>query len=466
MSLASDSFTWDTQLISRYDLSGPRYTSYPTAVQFHQGFTQTHYTQAAQRSNSGQHPLSVYIHLPFCNTVCYYCACNKIVTKDRSRSRPYIDHLIKEITLQSELFDRGRPVVQLHCGGGTPTFIHPMEMTELLNHINKYFDLWIDHDDRDYSIEIDPREVDENYLAQLRDLGFNRISLGIQDFDPLVQKAVNRIQDEKQIKTLVHRIRHYNFRSLNMDLIYGLPHQNLSRFKCTLDKIIELAPDRISLFNYAHLPERFKPQRRIDERFLPSSQEKLNILEHAIKQLSQAGYRYIGMDHFAKSTDELSLAQDQGQLQRNFQGYSIYEGSDLIGLGVSAISAIDNVYSQNTKDLETYYMQLSGGALPIDRGIQLDRDDEIRRDAIMRLICHFRLDYIAIEEHFGIQFGRYFQQELKALQPLKQDGLVDMDETGITVSHIGRLLIRRICMIFDGYLSSAIPGEVQYSRII
>ena len=457
--------TFDIDLIRRYDKSGPRYTSYPTAVQFHTGFTEADYRAWAKRSNetSTLRPLSLYFHLPFCDTVCFYCGCNKVVTKDRKRASPYLDRLHREIAMQSELFDRSRAVEQLHWGGGTPTFISHEEMRELMNVTREHFRLR-DDDLGEYGIEVDPREIRPETLALLRRLGFNRLSMGVQDFEPAVQKAVNRIQTEAETFAVLNEARDLGFRSINMDLIYGLPHQTVETFGRTLEKIINAGPDRLSVFNYAHLPEMFKPQRRIRAEDLPSPQEKLNILQLTIERLTQAGYVYIGMDHFARPDDELAVAQRSGTLYRNFQGYSTHAECDLIGMGMTAIGMVSDCYSQNQKTLDEYYAAIDAGRLPVLRGITLEADDKLRRTIITQLICHFTLDLNSVERAYSIRFADYFAAELADLKVMQQDGLLDLDEMSITVRPAGKLLIRNICMVFDRYLRQ--KQEQRFSKVI
>ena len=361
---------FDEALIRRYDKSGPRYTSYPTAVQFNAAFSVAQYRQAALASNQvvGRRPLSLYFHLPFCNTICYYCACNKVVTKDRTKAAPYLQRLAREIELQAALFDAGRPVEQLHWGGGTPTFISHAQIQSLMEKTAQHFNLLAD-DAGEYSIEVDPRETRHDTIALLRAVGFNRLSLGVQDFDPQVQKAVNRVQSEAQTLAVMESARATGFKSISVDLIYGLPLQTQASFARTLEKVVAANPDRISVFNYAHMPTLFKPQRRIAEQDLPSAEEKLAILRHTIDYLGQAGYRFIGMDHFAKPADELAVAQLNGTLHRNFQGYSTHADCDLVALGITSIGRVHNSYSQNVKDLESYYEYIDAGQLAVYRGI-------------------------------------------------------------------------------------------------
>ena len=458
------SIIFDPALIAKYDQSGPRYTSYPTAVEFHDGFSEQSYREACVRSNGTGRPLSLYFHIPFCDTICFYCACNKIATKDRSLAQPYLDRVFRELELQGALFDDSRQVEQLHWGGGTPTFISHQQMRALMEQTRKHFTL-ADDDSGEYSIEIDPREATAETVRLLRDIGFNRMSLGVQDFNSVVQKAVNRIQTEAETLEVLESARREGFRSISIDLIYGLPFQSVNGFSNTLDRIIDFGPDRLSMFNYAHLPQMFPPQRRINQTELPQPQEKLDILQMSIDKLTAAGYVFIGMDHFARPDDELAVAQREGTLYRNFQGYSTHADCDLLGLGVTSIGKVANTYSQNVKTLEPYYQQIDAGRLPVLRGIELDRDDEIRRDVITRLICNFQLDYASVEQHWGIEFSDYFADALAPLSAMHQDGLLRLDERGIEVYPKGRLLIRNICMTFDRYMAEK-QAQKRFSKVI
>ncbi len=459
------SLKFDPELLRRYDKAGPRYTSYPTAVQFHQGFGETEYRAWAARSNDGSHapPLSLYVHVPFCDTVCYYCACNKVVTKDHSRAAPYLQRLQREIALQGAMFDRSRPVDQLHWGGGTPTFISAAEMRALMTALRENFSLRGD-DTGEYSIEVDPRTADEATIRLLRELGFNRISLGVQDFDPVVQKAVNRVQTEEETVAVLDAARQHGFRSANIDLIYGLPHQTRDSFARTLDRVIAVGPERLSVFNYAHLPELFKPQRRINADDLPSAAEKLDILQLTIDKLGAAGYVYIGMDHFARPDDELAIAQRNGTLYRNFQGYSTHADCDLVALGITAIGKIGASYSQNVRTLEDYYSLVDADRIPVMRGLELSRDDRLRREIITRLICHFELDVDAVSAQFAVCFPDYFARELEELRSMEPDGLLAVDPHTIRVLPSGKLLIRNICMVFDRYLRA--QRAQRFSKVI
>ncbi len=460
------SLEFDEVLIRRYDQSGPRYTSYPTAVQFHESFGADAYRERARETNVGinARPLSLYFHIPFCDTVCFYCACNKIVTKNRKRAIPYLVHLHHEIGAQSELFDHDRVVDQLHWGGGTPTFLSHAQMIELMRVTGDHFQLRTD-DQGEYSIEVDPREADAGTMALLRQIGFNRLSLGVQDFEPDVQKAVNRIQTEEQTLEVMNAARRVGFKSVNVDLIYGLPLQSRETFARTIDRIIDADPDRLSIFNYAHLPDRFKTQRQINAEELPAASEKLAILRLTIERLTDAGYVYIGMDHFSKPDDELAIAQRERKLYRNFQGYSTHSDCDLIAMGVTGIGSVGNTYSQNVRTVDEYYAILDEDELPVFRGIELNKDDLLRRYVIGELICHFSLDTRDVENRFDIEFAAYFAPEIETLNKMAADELLTMGDHHIEVSPKGRLLIRNICMTFDHYLNN--EGEAHtFSKVI
>jgi len=458
-----DTLHWDTDLIRRYDQAGPRYTSYPTAMQFHGDIGPFDLLHALRDSRKALRPLSLYVHLPFCAHICYYCACNKVITKDRGRALPYLQELEHEMAILGRHLDQRQRVEQLHLGGGTPTFLSHDELRHLMSQLRRHFHLLGD-DSGDYSIEIDPREADWSTMGLLRELGFNRVSLGVQDLDPAVQRAVNRLQTLEETRAIVEAARTLQFRSVNIDLIYGLPLQTPERFARTVDEVIALQPDRLSLFNYAHLPERFMPQRRIDSRELPSPADKLAMLHGSIEQLSAAGYRYIGMDHFALPDDELASAQEDGSLQRNFQGYTSHGHCDLIGLGVSAISQIGDLYCQNSSDLGNYQQSLASGQLATQRGLQCHADDRLRRAVIQQLICHFQLDFTRIEQEFKIDFHDYFAASWPQLQRMHQDGLIALSAQGIAVLPAGRLLVRSLCMLFDRYLCE--QNRQRFSRVI
>ncbi len=456
------SLKFDLDLIQRYDKAGPRYTSYPTALELDEGFADAEYREQIRKSNIAGGPLSLYFHIPFCDTVCFYCACNKIITNNRKHAEPYLNNLLQEIAMQGELFDSSRQVNQLHWGGGTPTFLSFQQMQALMQATRQHFNLRED-DQGEYSIEVDPRETNNETITQLRELGFNRISLGVQDFNPAVQKAVNRIQSEQQTFAVLQAARENGFRSTSVDLIYGLPLQTEQSFSETLDKVLAVSPERFSIFNYAHMPSRFKTQRQINEADMPSAEEKLAILQMTGAKLIAAGYVYIGMDHFAKPDDELAIAQREGHLYRNFQGYSTHSDCDLIGLGITSIGRVADAYMQNVKTLDEYEALISQGKLPVFKGVELDDDDKLRRAVITQLICHFELSFNRVEQQFNIHFTDYFEFELTQLQPMQNDGLLKMDGQGIEVEAAGRMLIRNICMVFDKYLAQK---QQQFSKVI
>ncbi|MDX1722513.1 MAG: oxygen-independent coproporphyrinogen III oxidase [Pseudomonas sp.] len=458
-----DAIHWDTDLIRRYDQTGPRYTSYPTAVQMHSSVGSFELLHALRDSSKQLNPLSLYVHVPFCAHVCYYCACNKVITKDRGRAQPYLRALEHEMAIIGHHLDSRQSVEQLHLGGGTPTFLSHDELRHLMSQLRQHFNL-LDDDSGDYSIEIDPREADWSTMGLLRELGFNRVSLGVQDLDPAVQRAVNRLQTLDETRSIVEAAHTLQFRSVNIDLIYGLPKQTPQSFALTLDEIIALQPDRLSLFNYAHLPERFMPQRRIDSNDLPSPADKLTIMQASIAQLSAAGYRYIGMDHFALADDELASAQEDGRLQRNFQGYTTHGHCDLIGLGVSAISQIGDLYCQNDSDLNQYQQSLASGQLATQRGLHCNADDRVRRAVIQQLICHFCVKFADIEQAHGIQFHGYFAEIWPQLEQMARDDLISLSAEGIEVRPAGRLLVRSLCMLFDHYLNQ--DSQQRFSRVI
>lgn len=456
-------FIWDEALIRRYDLSGPRYTSYPTAVEFTADYGVEQMMEAAARSQANARPLSLYTHLPFCAHLCYYCACNKVITKKYDKAMPYVERVLKEAAMQAKLFGANRPIEQLHWGGGTPTFLPREVMQHLMAGYADLFNLQAG-DDRDYSVEIDPREVDDDTLATLWELGFNRISLGVQDINPQVQKAVNRIQPREMTEAVLNEARRLGFRSINLDLIYGLPFQTPDSFAATLEAVLEMSPDRLSIFSYAHLPDRFYPQTRIQADTLPSPQQKLTMLHNTINRLLEAGYEYIGMDHFAKPDDSLAVAQREGRLHRNFQGYTTHADCDLVALGVSAIGQTDDAYFQNNHDLPAWETAIDNGELAIIKGVTLTRDDRLRRWVIGQLICQFRLDRKQFADVWQEDFDRYFADEMKRLAPMIADGLVTDDGNTLQVQPSGRLLIRALCQIFDLYRKEG--ASQRFSRII
>ncbi len=455
---------FDPQLIRRFDVNGPRYTSYPTADRFVEAFDAEAYRSWLGRRTIGGigRALSLYVHIPFCNTICYYCGCNKIITKDHGRSGKYIKYLGRELAMQAEALDGGRDVVQLHWGGGTPTFLSHDEMRRLMELTHKYFRLQANGE---YSIEVDPRKVDRETVKLLAELGFNRMSVGVQDFDPSVQVAVNRVQSLDETRVVIESAREFGFKSVSVDLIYGLPKQNVIGFNHTLDEVIKLSPERLSVYNYAHLPGHFKPQRRINEADLPSADARLHILQTAIRRLTDAGYVFIGMDHFAKPEDELSVAQRQGRLHRNFQGYSTHAEADLLAFGVSAISKVGPTYGQNYRTLDEYYDCLDRGVLPVMRGLELSADDLLRRSIIQALMCHFELSLESIEIAHLIDFNAYFASEIADLRAMEEAGLLEIADRWITVLPKGRMLVRAIAMVFDRYLRSD-RERARYSKVI
>jgi oxygen-independent coproporphyrinogen-3 oxidase len=457
---------FDADLIRKLGQSGPRYTSYPTADRFNEAFGYRDYllTIASMKTRGMRNPLSLYLHIPFCDSVCYYCACNKIVTKNRSKAVTYLRYLKQEIDMQGSLLAGMNHVEQLHFGGGTPTYLSHVQMDDLLQHLRRWF-VFAPDAIGEYSIEVDPRTVSRERVQRLRDQGFNRISLGVQDFDPDVQQAVNRVQPECQTLSIIDAAREAGYRSVSIDLIYGLPKQNVMSMAQTLAKVIRAAPDRISIYNYAHLPHLFKMQRQIAEQDLPGPDSRLDMMALCIKRLTDAGYIYIGMDHFALPTDDLAVAQRQGRLHRNFQGYSTHAESDLVSFGVSAISAVGATYSQNAKTLNGYYDAIDNKELPIVRGFSLQMDDLLRRLIIQRLMCDFELSIVSVETAYPITFDSYFAKELEQLGELVHLGLLTIDGEWLCVTMKGRLLIRNICMVFDRYLHPR-AERVRHSKTI
>ena len=455
---------FDEQLIRRFDVNGPRYTSYPTADRFTDAFGPDNYVHWLGRRTVGgdARPLSLYVHIPFCNTICYYCACNKIITKDHGRSAKYLKYLGKELAMQAAALAGSRDVIQLHWGGGTPTFLSHEEMRLLMDMTREHFNFL---PEGEYSIEVDPRKVDEATVQLLGELGFNRMSLGVQDFEPAVQQAVNRIQSYEETKQVLDAARTNGFHSVSVDLIYGLPKQSVVTFDRTLDAVIGMNPDRLSVYNYAHLPHLVKPQRRIAEADLPSPDAKLEILQRAIRKLTEAGYVFIGMDHFAKPDDELAVAQRQGRLHRNFQGYSTHAEADLMAFGVSAIGKVGPSYCQNVKTTDEYYEILDRDILPVMRGIELTPDDILRRSIIQSLMCHFELSMAEVEIAHQIDFNAYFAPEIAALREMETAGLLTISERHIRIETRGRLLVRAIVMAFDRHLREA-REQVRYSKVI
>jgi oxygen-independent coproporphyrinogen-3 oxidase len=454
----------DLDLIRRFDQHGPRYTSYPTADRFVESFDAAAYESWLARRNVGAvtRPLELYIHMPFCSTLCFYCGCNKIITRDKSKGVEYLKYLNEEIALQANGLGDDTKVAHMHWGGGTPSFFSLPQVGELMAHLRSHFEFDMHGE---YSIELDPRTVDAAYIAGLRESGFNRVSIGVQDFDPEVQRAVHRIQNEAQTLEVIKAARDTGFQSINIDLIYGLPKQSLVSFENTLDRVVAAEPDRIAVYNYAHLPNLFKPQRRIQESDLPAPEIRLKLLALAIRRLNAAGYQYIGMDHFAKSADSLAVAQRNGLLHRNFQGYSTHADCDLIGLGVSSIGNVGPTYSQNFRTLEEYYNALDHNMLPIMRGIELSADDLLRRAVIGALMCHFGLSKESFATSYLVDFDQYFATELEELRELEKLELVELENGSITVTPKGRLLVRNVAMVFDRYFRQDRERR-RYSRVI
>jgi len=454
------------ELLTRFDVAGPRYTSYPTADRFVEAFSEADYIQALDQRREGtslkRQPLSLYVHIPFCESLCYYCACNKIITKHKDRAATYLRYLTREVELQVAHLGPGHSISQLHLGGGTPTFLSDDELRELVAMLRRHFQFV---PGGEYSVEVDPRTVDENRLATLAELGFNRLSFGVQDFDPAVQKAIHRVQPAEKVFAMVHAARALGFESVNVDLIYGLPLQTPESFARTLAQVNELRPDRIALYAYAHLPERFKPQRRIHAAELPLAGAKVAMLAQSLDAFNDAGYVYIGMDHFALPQDALAVAKRQGRLHRNFQGYSTQPDCDLIALGVSAIGRMGATYSQNAKTIEEYCDALDQGHLPIVRGLALSRDDMIRRAVIMALMCQGQLQFESINLAWLIDFKTYFTSEMEALQGLQTQGLVKLGDTGIEVTSMGWFFVRAVGMVFDRYLQQG-RSRAQFSKIL
>ncbi|MDX1460341.1 MAG: oxygen-independent coproporphyrinogen III oxidase [Xanthomonadales bacterium] len=459
---------FDQELVERYNRSGPRYTSYPTAVQFHEGFDHVAYERFVSASNAEliPRPLSVYMHLPFCNSLCYYCGCTKKITRHPEHGIAYLKALYREIEMQGALFDRDREVQQLHLGGGTPTFFDDGQLSELLDQLGRHFTL-LRNGAREYSIELDPRTVDRSRLDALQDMGFNRISLGVQDFDPAVQKAVNRIQGVEETLGLIRHAQCRGFESISVDLIYGLPLQTAESFRKTLEQVLSARPGRLAVYNYAHMPHLFRAQRMIRDDMVPDPAARLRLLDMTISTLTEAGYVYIGMDHFALPDDELTLAQQQGTLQRNFQGYSTHAECDLVGLGASSIGKIGDCYAQNLKTIPDWQSSIMAGNLPIWRGLSLSTEDRLRRCIIMNIMCQGELHFPDYEHRYGIDFNQHFARELDALSDMAQDRLLDLDDKGFMIRPAGRLLMRNVAMVFDENLGDRRSDDVpRFSRVI
>ena len=460
------SLVLNPELLRRYDVAGPRYTSYPTADRFVEAFGEAEYVQALAQRRDGlaakAYPLSLYVHIPFCESLCYYCACNKIITKHHERGAEYLRYLEREVDLNVAHLGQGQMVSQLHLGGGSPTFLSDEELAQLMTMLRRNFQF---APGGEYSVEIDPRTVTRERLAALAAQGFNRLSFGVQDFEPVVQKAVHRIQPAKQVFELVAASRELGFESVNVDLIYGLPMQTPETFERTLAQVVTLHPDRIALYAYAHLPERFKPQRRIHAEDLPPAASKLVMLSSAMRVLIAAGYVYVGMDHFALPTDALAVAKRQGRLHRNFQGYSTQPDCDLVALGVSSIGRVGATFSQNVKTLDEYYDLLNRGRLPVARGMALTRDDLVRRTVIMALMCQGSVTFESVDLAHLVEFKKYFASELVVLAAMQDQGLLTIDDAGIYVTELGWFFVRGVAMVFDKYLQ-ANNNRARFSKII
>ena len=455
----------DINLLKKYDKPGPRYTSYPTAPYFHEGIDEQVYVRHIKRDNElkKDEPISLYFHLPFCDTLCYFCGCNMMVTHNRQKIENYLTYLIKEMELLRPLIGRQRKVMQLHWGGGTPTYLSPEQIRRLGQAIREFFEF---EDQAEIGVEIDPRELTREHMVALREMGFNRCSMGVQDFNPTVQKMVNRIQPEDITRQTVAWARELGFQSVNIDLMYGLPFQTPESYEKTLDIILDIDPDRLAVFNYAHLPSMIKHQRLIKDEWLPKPEEKLQLLKLSIEKLTSNGYVYIGMDHFAKPDDELTIAMNEGTLYRNFQGYSTHAGLNLFAIGITSISMLSDLYVQNVKKLDPYYERLDSGRLPVFKGVELTRDDILRREVITELMCNFNLKKEKIEQKYNIVFDDYFADALKNLKPMEQDGLIELHHDALRVTDMGRLLIRNIAMPFDYYLMQKQGQKPQFSRTV
>jgi oxygen-independent coproporphyrinogen-3 oxidase len=457
-------WTFDPELLRRHDRPGPRYTSYPTAPHFHDGYGEEQFRAAIARSNTSERQLSLYVHVPYCTSPCFYCGCNRVISRDRSKGEAYVDRVLLEADRVAPLFAPEREVIQLHLGGGTPNFLEPAQLERLIDGLAQRFH-FSESAARDFSIELDPRSVSVDDIALLARLGFNRASLGVQDFDPAVQRAINREQGVAETLAIIDACRASGMRSVNVDLIYGLPLQTLEGFGRTLETVMQVRPDRLAIYGYAHLPHMFKAQRQIADADLPGPEQKLALLGLAVERLSAAGYQYIGMDHFALPEEDLSRAQREGSLHRNFMGYTTHADTDLIGLGVSAISRIDNSYSQNPRDLKDWEGRIDAGVLQVWRGLELNQDDLLRAELIQQLMCHGRVDGRRVAAAYGIDFDREFGAEIGALQQLVDDGLARVEEGVVSATRPGRPLLRLIAMCFDHYLKAA-QQPARYSKAI
>jgi oxygen-independent coproporphyrinogen-3 oxidase len=463
--MSRDKISVDIEFLKKYDRAGPRYTSYPTAPYFHDGVGHDEYVShiAADDRHVSPRELSLYFHIPFCDTLCYFCGCNRMVTRSEHKIDRYLEYLHREIDMLRPLVDRKRRVAQMHWGGGTPTHLSPSQIRRLGSAVRDVFEF---ERNAEIGVEIDPRELTRDHLVALREIGFNRCSMGVQDFDNKVQESVNRVQPEPVTRRAIEWARELGFESINVDLMYGLPFQSVDTFGRTIDKIIEIDPDRLAVFNYAHLPHMMKHQRLIKQEWLPSPDEKLRLLKLSIERLTGSGYVYIGMDHFAKPGDELTVATEEGTLYRNFQGYSTHAGLNLFAFGITGIGMLSNLYVQNHKTLDDYYASLDGGRLPVKRGIALTGDDILRREVITELMCNFRLSKKRMESKYGIAFDAYFADAIEKLRPYVADGLIALGNDRLTVSNAGRLVIRNIAMCFDAYLDRKDGDSTRFSRTV
>lgn len=452
---------FDKRLIKKYDRPGPRYTSYPPATEFREEIGEEYYRRKLLESNSRGTPLSLYFHIPFCESGCYYCGCNIIISHRKGIERPYLDRVYKEMDMVSQLLDRSRKVEQLHWGGGTPNYLDPDEIREFMGEIRKRFDF---SEDAEVSIEIDPRYATDEQLETIKEVGFNRVSMGLQDLDERVQRAVNRIQPYDLMVRTMKKLRELRFESVNIDLIYGLPYQTRESFERTVEKVLELDPDRVAVYSFAYVPWIKPIQKYIDPSTLPSPEEKLSILEMVVERFQDAGYVYIGMDHFAKPLDELAVAQREGKLWRNFQGYTTRKGVELIGFGATSIGMLEDSYFQNFKTLRDYNLAVDEGKLPTYRGYLLTEDDLVRREVIMDIMCNLGVSFDKIEGMFSIKFEDYFHKELEELKELEKDGLVSVKDRRLNILPVGRLLIRNVAMVFDAHLRN--KKEMRFSRTI
>ncbi len=463
--MSRDKISVDIDFLKKYDRAGPRYTSYPTAPYFHDGVDHDVYVTHIENDdrNNAERDLSLYFHIPFCDTLCYFCGCNQMVTRNQQKIETYLEYLFKEISILRPFINKSRKVAQMHWGGGTPTHLNPSQIRRLGEVIKQNFEF---NEDAEISVEIDPRELTREHVEALKEVGFNRCSMGVQDFNPKVQEAVNRVQPESVTRQTVEWARELGFESVNLDLMYGLPFQSVETFDLTIRKILDLDPDRLAVFNYAHLPHMIKHQKVIKEEWLPGPDEKLNLLKLSIERLTENGFVYIGMDHFAKPEDELTVAMNEGTLYRNFQGYSTHAGLNMFAFGITGISMLSDLYVQNHKTMDQYYIDLDKGRLPVMRGVELTMDDRLRREVITELMCNFKLNKSKIESKYEIQFDNYFEESIKKLDLYEKDGLINLEANDLTITGAGRLIIRNIAMCFDVYLDRKDGDSPRFSQTV